>query len=108
MRGMRALRRVYICNETDEDVCSLECKAKHLLQVRGAEALLAPGGPQKAGSEPAAPHPASYVYTEHAFISNLREDQIENLRRQLGIVVQGPGVPRPIIDFEHCGFPEAL
>ncbi|XP_067585946.1 probable ATP-dependent RNA helicase DDX59 isoform X1 [Pseudorca crassidens] len=98
----------YICNETDEDVCSLECKAKHLLQVRGAEALLAPGGPQKADSEPAAPHPASYVYTEHAFISNLREDQIENLRRQLGIVVQGPGVPRPIIDFEHCGFPEAL
>ncbi|XP_065741739.1 probable ATP-dependent RNA helicase DDX59 isoform X4 [Phocoena phocoena] len=98
----------YICNETDEDVCSLECKAKHLLQVRGAEAPLAPGGPQKAGSEPAAPHPASYVYTEHAFISNLREDQIENLRRQLGIVVQGPGVPRPIIDFEHCGFPEAL
>ncbi|XP_022417720.1 probable ATP-dependent RNA helicase DDX59 [Delphinapterus leucas] len=98
----------YICNETDEDVCSLECKAKHLLQVRGAEAPLAPGGPQKAGSEPGAPHPASYVYTEHAFISNLREDQIENLRRQLGIVVQGPGVPRPIIDFEHCGFPEAL
>ncbi|XP_060149528.1 probable ATP-dependent RNA helicase DDX59 isoform X2 [Globicephala melas] len=98
----------YICNETDEDVCSLECKAKHLLQVRGAEALLAPGGPQKADSKPAAPHPASYVYTEHAFISNLREDQIENLRRQLGIVVQGPGIPRPIIDFEHCGFPEAL
>eukprot|EP00069_Balaena_mysticetus_P011187 bmy_21107T0 len=98
----------YICNETDEDVCSLECKAKHLLQVRGAEGQLAPGGPQKAGSEPLAPRPASYVYTEHAFISNLREDQIENLRRQLGIVVQGPGVPRPIIDFEHCGFPEAL
>ncbi|XP_059799066.1 probable ATP-dependent RNA helicase DDX59 isoform X1 [Balaenoptera ricei] len=98
----------YICNETDEDVCSLECKAKHLLQVRGAEGQLAPGGPQKAGSEPVAPRPASYVYTEHAFISNLREDQIENLRRQLGIVVQGPGVPRPIIDFEHCGFPEAL
>ncbi|XP_028344073.1 probable ATP-dependent RNA helicase DDX59 isoform X4 [Physeter macrocephalus] len=98
----------YICNETDEDVCSLECKAKHLLQVRGAEERLAPGGPQKAGSEPVAPRPASYVYTEHAFISNLREDQIENLRRQLGIVVQGPGVPRPIIDFEHCGFPEAL
>ncbi|XP_058896212.1 probable ATP-dependent RNA helicase DDX59 isoform X2 [Kogia breviceps] len=98
----------YICNETDEDVCSLECKAKHLLQVRGAEERLAPGGPQKAGSEPVAPRPASYVYTEHAFISNLREDQVENLRRQLGIVVQGPGVPRPIIDFEHCGFPEAL
>uniref|UniRef100_A0A8D1EZS7 Probable ATP-dependent RNA helicase DDX59 n=1 Tax=Sus scrofa TaxID=9823 RepID=A0A8D1EZS7_PIG len=96
----------YICDETDEDVCSLECKAKHLLQVRAAEEQREP--PQEGSSEPGAPCPASYVYTEHAFISNLREDQIENLRGQLGIVVEGRGVPRPIIDFGHCGFPETL
>lgn len=98
----------YVCDDTDEDVCSLECKAKHLLQVRGVEAASEPSRPQKAGSEPAAPGPAPYVYTEHAFISHLREDQIDNLRRQLGITVRGRGVPRPIVDFEHCGFPEAL
>ncbi|XP_065792408.1 probable ATP-dependent RNA helicase DDX59 isoform X2 [Muntiacus reevesi] len=98
----------YVCDETDEDVCSLECKAKHLLQVRGAEAASQPSRPQKAGSEPVAPGPTPYVYTEHAFVAHLREDQIENLRRQLGITVRGRGVPRPIIDFEHCGFPEAL
>ncbi|XP_069400460.1 probable ATP-dependent RNA helicase DDX59 isoform X2 [Ovis canadensis] len=98
----------YVCDETDEDVCSLECKAKHLLQVRGAEAASQPSRPQKAGSEPAAPGPAPYVYTEHAFVAHLREDQIETLRRQLGITVRGRGVPRPIVDFEHCGFPEAL
>lgn len=98
----------YVCDETDEDVCSLECKAKHLLQVRGAEAASQPSRPQKAGSEPAAPGPAPYVYTEHAFVARLREDQIETLRRQLGITVRGRGVPRPIVDFEHCGFPEAL
>ncbi|XP_055439149.1 probable ATP-dependent RNA helicase DDX59 isoform X4 [Bubalus kerabau] len=98
----------YVCDETDEDVCSLECKAKHLLQVRGAEAVSEPSRPQKAGSEPAAPGLAPYVYTEHAFVAHLREDQIENLRRQLGITVRGRGVPRPIVDFEHCGFPEAL
>lgn len=98
----------YVCDETDEDVCSLECKAKHLLQVRGVEVASEPSRPQKAGSEPAAPGPAPYVYTEHAFVSHLREDQIENLRRQLGITVRGRGVPRPIVDFEHCGFPEAL
>ncbi|XP_025141077.2 probable ATP-dependent RNA helicase DDX59 isoform X3 [Bubalus bubalis] len=98
----------YVCDETDEDVCSLECKAKHLLQVRGAEAVSEPSCPQKAGSEPAAPGLAPYVYTEHAFVAHLREDQIENLRRQLGITVRGRGVPRPIVDFEHCGFPEAL
>ncbi|XP_057582816.1 probable ATP-dependent RNA helicase DDX59 [Hippopotamus amphibius kiboko] len=98
----------YICDDTGEDVCSLECKAKHLLRVRAAEGPPEPRGPQGAGAGPAAPRPAAYVYAEHAFVSNLREDQIENLRRQLGIVVQGQGVPRPIVDFEHCGFPEAL
>nr|XP_010954570.1 probable ATP-dependent RNA helicase DDX59 [Camelus bactrianus]XP_010954571.1 probable ATP-dependent RNA helicase DDX59 [Camelus bactrianus]XP_045373581.1 probable ATP-dependent RNA helicase DDX59 [Camelus bactrianus] len=98
----------YVCDTTDEDVCSLECKARHLLQVEGQAGQAEPRGPQEAGSEPAAPRPAAYVYTEHAFISSLREDQIENLRGQLGIVVQGQGVARPVVDFEHCGFPEAL
>ncbi|XP_043341228.1 probable ATP-dependent RNA helicase DDX59 isoform X2 [Cervus canadensis] len=98
----------YVCDETDEDVCSLECKAKHLLRVRGAEAASQPSRPRKAGSESVAPGPTPYVYTEHAFVAHLREDQIENLRRQLGITVRGRGVPRPIVDFEHCGFPEAL
>ncbi|XP_055274930.1 probable ATP-dependent RNA helicase DDX59 isoform X2 [Moschus berezovskii] len=98
----------YVCDETDEDVCSLECKAKHLLQVRSAEAASEPSCPQKAGSELAAPDPAPYVYTEHTFVAHLREEQIENLRRQLGITVRGRGVPRPIVDFEHCGFPKAL
>ncbi|XP_043425184.1 probable ATP-dependent RNA helicase DDX59 isoform X2 [Prionailurus bengalensis] len=98
----------YICDKTDEDVCSLECKAKHLLQVKEKEERLKLSSPQKADSEPEAPLNAFYVYKEHPFILNLQEDQIENLKRQLGIVVQGQDVTRPIIDFEHCGFPEAL
>uniref|UniRef100_A0A8C4L688 RNA helicase n=1 Tax=Equus asinus TaxID=9793 RepID=A0A8C4L688_EQUAS len=98
----------YICDRTDEDVCSLECKARHLLTVQEEEEKLKLGGPQGADSEPASPPQAGYVYKEHPFISNLQGDQIENLKQQLGIVVQGRDVPRPIIDFEHCGFPEAL
>ncbi|KAF0877196.1 DDX59 helicase, partial [Crocuta crocuta] len=98
----------YICNETDEDVCSLECKAKHLLQVKEKEERSKLSNPQEADSEPKSPLNAFYVYKEHPFILNLQEDQIENLKRQLGIVVQGQDVTRPIIDFEHCGFPEAL
>uniref|UniRef100_A0A8D2D6J1 Probable ATP-dependent RNA helicase DDX59 n=1 Tax=Sciurus vulgaris TaxID=55149 RepID=A0A8D2D6J1_SCIVU len=99
----------YICDKTDEDVCSLECKAKHLLQVKEKDEILKLSGPQKVGSEPEAPSfDAFYVYKEHPFILNLREDQIENLKQQLGISVQGQEVTRPIIDFEHCGFPEAL
>ncbi|KAM5300673.1 putative ATP-dependent RNA helicase DDX59 isoform 1-T8 [Glossophaga mutica] len=98
----------YICDETDEDVCSLECKAKHLLQVQGQEERAAGRSPQGAGPQPESPSPLRYVYKEHPFISSLQEDQVENLKQQLGISVQGQDVPRPIIDFEHCGFPEAL
>ncbi|XP_059001904.1 probable ATP-dependent RNA helicase DDX59 isoform X1 [Mustela lutreola] len=98
----------YICDKTDEDVCSLECKAKHLLQVKEKEERLKLSDPHKVDSGPESPLNAFYVYREHPFISNLQEDQIENLKRQLGIVVQGQDVTRPIIDFEHCGFPEAL
>ncbi|KAM5238261.1 putative ATP-dependent RNA helicase DDX59 isoform 4-T4 [Ctenodactylus gundi] len=98
----------YICDKTDEDVCSLECKAKHLLQVKEREEKLNLSSSQDTGSEPDPPLAAFYVYKEHPFISSLREDQMENLKQQLGISVQGQEITRPIIDFEHCGFPEAL
>ncbi|XP_076403620.1 putative ATP-dependent RNA helicase DDX59 isoform X1 [Peromyscus maniculatus bairdii] len=98
----------YICDKTDEDVCSLECKAKHLLQVKEEEESLKASSPQRAVSHPESPLDTFYVYKEHPFIVTLREDQIETLKQQLGISVQGQEVARPIIDFEHCGFPETL
>lgn len=98
----------YICDQTNEDVCSLECKAKHLLQVKEKQDKSKLSGPQEAVSESAASREAFYVYKEHPFISSLQEGQIENLKQQLGITVQGQDICRPIIDFEHCGFPEAL
>ncbi|XP_029394629.1 probable ATP-dependent RNA helicase DDX59 isoform X2 [Mus pahari] len=98
----------YICDKTDEDVCSLECKAKHLLQVKEEEGSLRPSSPQRAAAEPESPLDAFYVYKEHPFIVTLKEDQIETLKQQLGISVRGQDVARPIIDFEHCGFPETL
>ncbi|XP_014387854.1 PREDICTED: probable ATP-dependent RNA helicase DDX59 isoform X2 [Myotis brandtii] len=98
----------YICDETDEDVCSLECKAKHLLQVKEKEERSALSGPRGADSQPQAPLLTPYVYQEHPFIASLGEDQVENLRHQLGICVQGRAVARPIVDFDHCAFPETL
>ncbi|XP_077013463.1 putative ATP-dependent RNA helicase DDX59 [Tamandua tetradactyla] len=98
----------YICDKTDEDVCSLECKAKHLLQVKEKEETLKLSSPQETDSRPQSPLNTFYVYREHPFILNLQKDQIENLKQQLGILVQGQEVTSPIIDFEHCGFPEAL
>ncbi|XP_037681006.1 probable ATP-dependent RNA helicase DDX59 [Choloepus didactylus] len=98
----------YICDKTDEDVCSLECKAKHLLQVKEKEEKLKLCSPQETDCKPEPPLNTFYVYREHPFILNLQKDQIENLKQQLGILVQGQEVTSPIIDFEHCGFPEAL
>ncbi|XP_069764040.1 probable ATP-dependent RNA helicase DDX59 isoform X1 [Narcine bancroftii] len=86
----------YICNQTDTDVCSLECKAKHLRQLEDASQ-----------SEAEETVDRACRYQEHPFISGLSDGQVEALQHQLGIAVQGPAV-RPIVEFEHCGFPEAL
>ncbi|XP_052656954.1 probable ATP-dependent RNA helicase DDX59 isoform X2 [Harpia harpyja] len=99
----------YICDKTDEDVCSLECKAKHLLQTQAKEKKLKSDQLTKAESQ-AETHLLNtpYFYKDHSFILGLRDEQIENLKLQLGIAVQGQQVPRPIVEFEHCGFPETL
>ncbi|XP_074688819.1 putative ATP-dependent RNA helicase DDX59 isoform X2 [Strix aluco] len=99
----------YICDKTDEDVCSLECKAKHLLQTQAKEKKLKSDKFIEA-ENPAETHlhNAPYFYKDHSFILGLRDEQVENLKLQLGIAVQGQQVPRPIVEFEHCGFPETL
>nr|XP_020640349.1 probable ATP-dependent RNA helicase DDX59 [Pogona vitticeps]XP_020640350.1 probable ATP-dependent RNA helicase DDX59 [Pogona vitticeps]XP_020640352.1 probable ATP-dependent RNA helicase DDX59 [Pogona vitticeps]XP_020640353.1 probable ATP-dependent RNA helicase DDX59 [Pogona vitticeps] len=97
----------YICDKTDEDVCSLECKAKHLLQIKEKESSEEPPSSEKADSLSAFLD-GSYVYEENAFLLSLRDEQIENLKQQLSIVVQGQEVTRPIVEFEHCGFPDVL
>ncbi|NWI65384.1 DDX59 helicase, partial [Todus mexicanus] len=99
----------YICDKTDEDVCSLECKAKHLLQAQEKEKKLK--ADQLTKAEPQAEAHllnTPYFYKDHSFILGLQDEQIENLKLQLGIAVQGQQVPRPIVEFEHCGFPETL
>ncbi|XP_054240075.1 probable ATP-dependent RNA helicase DDX59 [Indicator indicator] len=98
----------YICDKTDEDVCSLECKAKHLLQTQANEKKLTSDQLTKAESQTETHLNAPYFYKDHSFILGLREEQIENLKLQLGIAVHGQQVPRPIVEFEHCGFPETL
>lgn len=98
----------YICDKTDEDVCSLECKAKHLLQTQAKEKNLTSDQLTTAESQTETDLNAPYFYKDHSFILGLRDEQIENLKLQLGIDVQGQQVPRPIVEFEHCGFPETL
>ncbi|MBN3307139.1 DDX59 helicase, partial [Amia calva] len=108
----------YICDTTDNDVCSLECKAEHLTQV--AAGLEADGDQPEAGKtvlsaavddgggEGYREKDQVYSYREDAFISGLTEEQVTRLRKELGIVVQGQDVCRPVIEFEQCRFPLAL
>ncbi|NXI16500.1 DDX59 helicase, partial [Irena cyanogastra] len=97
----------YICDKTDEDVCSLECKAKHLLQIQANEKQLTSDQPADSQAEAHLLN-APYFYKDHSFILGLQDEQVENLKLQLGIAVQGQQVPRPIVEFEHCCFPETL
>ncbi|XP_072294435.1 probable ATP-dependent RNA helicase DDX59 [Eucyclogobius newberryi] len=105
----------YICDSTDNDVCSLECKSSHLVKMRlgtGEEifnrlSVLA----EKRTSQPVGDAGVSepeYSYKEDIFISGLTEDQVKRILQELGICTKGQAVMRPIIEFEHCHFPVTL
>ncbi|XP_037105907.1 probable ATP-dependent RNA helicase DDX59 isoform X1 [Syngnathus acus] len=108
----------YICDSTDSDVCSLECKARHLAQMgfgTGAEIFH-----QKDTNKDKESHQdelttsstdafeINYSYKEDLFISGLTDVQVQHIKQELGIETQGRDVRRPIIEFAHCGFPATL
>lgn len=47
-------------------------------------------------------------YNVHEEIANLSQQQVDELRRTLGIKVSGPSVPKPVTSFGHFGFDDAL
>ncbi|XP_040263668.1 probable ATP-dependent RNA helicase DDX59 isoform X2 [Bufo bufo] len=127
----------YICDQTEHDVCSLECKAKDLLQSTGVSSsedtalarqssvnvtaveqspfsspgdivTVVPPVHQPMEAASSRSNDTSYTYREHEFITQLGQDQIDTLRQQLGLSVHGNLVCRPIIEFEHCNFPPTL
>lgn len=110
----------YICDSTDNDVCSLECKAKHLAQMGMGTGVDVFNRKDKNGDERTPPQQpavdtggvgeseAGYSYREDRFISGLTEEQVQRIKQELGIETQGSNVRRPILEFEHCGFPAML
>lgn len=109
----------YICDSTDNDVCSLECKASHLARMgmgAGEEAL----GQEQVGEARSSLSgqcaagsmvrelEEGYSYKEDPFISGLTEEQVQRVKQELGIACQGREAGRPIIEFQHCNFPTTL
>lgn len=110
----------YICDTTDNDVCSLECKAKHLAQMGLGTGEDVFKGKDKIGDARTrhqqlaldtvgvGGNEASYSYREDPFISSLTDEQVQRIKQELGIETQASDVKRPIIEFEHCGLPATL
>ncbi|KAF2301741.1 hypothetical protein GH714_028865 [Hevea brasiliensis] len=96
----------YICDETDDDICSLECKQTLLWRVANSQVSVA------------SPPPTRFATTDECFYVresddksgplSLTNDQTELLRRKLEINVKGESVPDPILSFSSCNLPKKL
>ncbi|XP_077989149.1 putative ATP-dependent RNA helicase DDX59 [Glandiceps talaboti] len=107
----------YICEQTDVDICSLECKAKHLakrnepvlpIETKTAENLEREKSEESVSDRLAMSELNLYVYKDHEEIIKLREEQVEELRTQLGIKIRGSDVPKPILEFRHLSLQDKL
>ncbi|CAI0407230.1 unnamed protein product [Linum tenue] len=91
----------YICNQTDDDICSLECKQTLLDRIAKAQSSAAikkvPGKDE-----------CFYVSDGRSQSMSLTADQTELLRKKLGIHVKGNSVPPPVLSFSCCNLHSKL
>ncbi|XP_024968715.1 DEAD-box ATP-dependent RNA helicase 41 [Cynara cardunculus var. scolymus] len=97
----------YICDETDDDICSLECKQKLLLRTKQPKpptSLMLPPVRLPATDE------CFYVRDGNGKSEgrSLTTDQTELIRVKFEIVVKGNCVPAPVLSFAHCNLPQKL
>ncbi|VFQ75252.1 unnamed protein product [Cuscuta campestris] len=96
----------YICDETDDDICSVECKTILLSRI------------EESGTPSPCPPPVKLPTADECYYvrdcSNetdskcLGSDQLELLRRKLNISVKGGLVPPPVMSFSSCSVPQKL
>lgn len=121
----------YIVDQTDNDVCSLECKARHLKDLTGKKAkdllddrsLESDLRHKRVVNSEAVTKTITlddgfvqtsrvlefnFHYREHPFISHLSMNQVDDIRSNLNIKVKGERVSKPILEFQHCQLAETL
>ncbi|XP_020574044.1 DEAD-box ATP-dependent RNA helicase 41 [Phalaenopsis equestris] len=94
----------YICDETDDDICSKECKQILLSKIKNDEK---PTLKISIAKVPASDE-CFYVRDDRSSAESLNINQIESLRAKLGISVWGESVPGPILSFSSCNLPKKL
>ncbi|XP_073065303.1 DEAD-box ATP-dependent RNA helicase 41 [Primulina eburnea] len=97
----------YICDETDDDICSLECKKRLLYLLEESRSLSA--------QRPLVKLPATdeCYYVQDGNNNKPRPQcltnyQIDLLREKLEIFVRGDSIPEPILSFSSCDLPQKL
>ncbi|KAH6812371.1 P-loop containing nucleoside triphosphate hydrolases superfamily protein [Perilla frutescens var. frutescens] len=96
----------YICDETDDDICSLECKRSLLSQSAKSKASYA----QPSSTKLPATDECYYVRdgNNESKPQDLSNSQTALLRRKLEISVQGHNIPDVILSFASCDLPLRL
>ncbi|XP_059429643.1 DEAD-box ATP-dependent RNA helicase 41-like [Corylus avellana] len=96
----------YICDETDDDVCSLECKQALLCRVANSQLPVGLPPPKKLP----ATDECFYVRDsdDKSGSLSLTMDQTESLRRKLEIHVKGELAVAPMLSFSSCNLPQKL
>ena len=111
----------YIVDQTDEDVCSLECKARHLKglarkkdedlldnRIVGREAIKTKSSDGFLPITVASDNENKSYYKEHPFIAELSMSRVDGIRTNLKIKVKGDNISKPILEFQHCQLSETL
>lgn len=107
----------YICDATDDDICSLECKAAILAEINST--------PQAACDAPKPERKVVHLSTEglqdecivvtdkgnklpewapDESVSRLSKEQVNALLQGIEVSVKGEDAPRPILQFADCKF----
>ncbi|KAL1924143.1 uncharacterized protein VTP21DRAFT_7178 [Calcarisporiella thermophila] len=113
----------YICDETNHDICSLECKAKDIeLSQKTAEtppkskilSCLPTPSERNMITLPKS-HPASHrlianlaMQTQSTLFQSIHDSQSRLLRSRYSLTVEGNSIPRPIEKFEYIEFEPKL
>lgn len=108
----------FICDQTEDDVCSKECKAKNLRlrqdanRQKGEESYTYGEGCKNKISPThgdCLPHDTEkYEYIVHPKIASLTETQVDELRTHMEITIKNDNCERPILEFSQCGMNKQL